>query len=123
MPVSFHGTLSDGMARPPADGASRKRKRSSAAGVDDDATALPVSKYAAVFAKMCSAFERERGQLLAAARPRDRLSFFTDPGASSAKTSQVSGRDQLAQLQSTLDMFGLKRSKNQRWYIIVFLIF
>ena len=73
--------------------------------------------YQEPFRKMRKKLQEETVDFLRDNAPHERLGFMLDPEAGlSRKTREPSGREKLSALQRTLDSFGHKRSKNQRWF-------
>ena len=67
------------------------------------------------FERMRSAYKLDAEELLEQLRDREPTAHLVDPLlARSRATTKTTGRQRLATLQRTLDLMGLKRSKNQR---------
>lgn len=73
--------------------------------------------YEEPFRKMRRKFHDETREFLRENAPHKPLGFMLDPEAGlSRRVRELSGREKLSALQRTLDSFGHKRSKNQRWF-------
>lgn len=67
------------------------------------------------FERMRVAYERDAADVLEQLRDREPTAHLLDPLlARSRQQTKTTGRQRLAKLQRTLDLMGLKRSKNQR---------